>query len=150
MFLVTFLSPGIRLIQALLNTEPMRRLGAELHKVKLPGCDDYDFNTDDYWKCFARHVATTGRESNRFYLAKLLPRLCTNNIVLELKGLLEHTISLSVSLSLLLSFCPPPPNLSVPPLFFLCVSFCLFIFPFLSLTLSQTHAHPIFTFRLNR
>lgn len=50
---------GIRFVQAVLETTPMKRIGAELHRHVLPGCSDYSYDTDDYWKCFVRHIATT-------------------------------------------------------------------------------------------
>ncbi|KAK3706214.1 hypothetical protein RRG08_038477 [Elysia crispata] len=50
---------SIRFTQSVLGTEPMKKLGAELHQTIFPGCTDYKYNTDDYWRCFARQIATT-------------------------------------------------------------------------------------------
>ncbi|GFR76760.1 glucose dehydrogenase (FAD, quinone) [Elysia marginata] len=50
---------SVRLIEAVLNTEPMKKMNAKLHRHALPGCTDYDFGTDNYWRCFIRHVAAT-------------------------------------------------------------------------------------------
>ncbi|GFS23839.1 choline dehydrogenase, mitochondrial, partial [Elysia marginata] len=50
---------AVRFAQAVLDSEPMKKLGAELHQLTLPGCTDYEYNIDDYWRCFAQHFAST-------------------------------------------------------------------------------------------
>ncbi|RUS73884.1 hypothetical protein EGW08_018354 [Elysia chlorotica] len=54
---------SVRFVQAILATEPMKKLGAELHRTQLPGCNDYEYDTDDYWRCYARHLAATAHHA---------------------------------------------------------------------------------------
>ncbi|XP_052873164.1 glucose dehydrogenase [FAD, quinone]-like [Anopheles cruzii] len=43
-----------------ISTEaPLRRLGVELYKRKVPGCQYMAFNTIDYWRCHVRHLTAT-------------------------------------------------------------------------------------------
>lgn len=37
----------------LLDTKSMREIGVKLGEIPLPACVDYQFGTDDYWKCVA-------------------------------------------------------------------------------------------------
>lgn len=50
---------GIREAIRLTEQEPFRKLGAKLYEAKVPGCESYAFNTDDYWKCYAMHLSAT-------------------------------------------------------------------------------------------
>lgn len=50
---------GVRIAQKLAKTKPMRRLKTTLLKLPLPGCANYTFNSDDYWKCHARNLPFT-------------------------------------------------------------------------------------------
>lgn len=50
---------GVRIAQELIKTEAMRNLNATLFNVPLPGCVNYTFDSDDYWKCQARNSPIT-------------------------------------------------------------------------------------------
>lgn len=50
---------GIRVVQELLKTKPMKQLGAELNTQPFPGCEVERFDTDSYWRCYIRHLTLT-------------------------------------------------------------------------------------------
>lgn len=47
---------GIRELEALIATPAMRRLDAKLHSIPLPDCAKLAFASDDYWRCYVRHM----------------------------------------------------------------------------------------------
>lgn len=53
---VETLIEGINIIKKLVNTEPMKKFGAELYEKKLPGCEMYYFDSHEYWECYIRHL----------------------------------------------------------------------------------------------
>ncbi|XP_067000948.2 glucose dehydrogenase [FAD, quinone] [Anabrus simplex] len=50
---------GIEFAVKRAETNAMKSLEAELQQLDLPGCEVHPFNTRDYWKCAARHMAST-------------------------------------------------------------------------------------------
>ncbi|KAL1453753.1 hypothetical protein WDU94_010067 [Cyamophila willieti] len=50
---------GVRKAQELLKTRAMRQLNATLFPTIVPGCKHFEFDSDDYWKCHARHLSFT-------------------------------------------------------------------------------------------
>lgn len=46
-------------IKKLLNTKPMKKVGAKLNYFQIPGCSEHKFDTREYWECSLRHVAGT-------------------------------------------------------------------------------------------
>lgn len=42
----------------IVESEPMRRIGVQVVKEKLPDCTSYDYGTYEYFVCAARHTAT--------------------------------------------------------------------------------------------
>lgn len=50
---------GVRISQQLARTASMRKLGATMLRTPLPGCTNYTFDSDDYWKCHARNLPFT-------------------------------------------------------------------------------------------
>lgn len=50
---------AIRIIQKLIETQPMKTLGAEMIPNKLPGCEKHVDNSDEYWECYIRHLTLT-------------------------------------------------------------------------------------------
>lgn len=50
---------GVRKTQQLVNTEAMQRFDAQLLKSVLPACKQHKFDSDNYWKCHARHFSFT-------------------------------------------------------------------------------------------
>ncbi|XP_063238482.1 glucose dehydrogenase [FAD, quinone]-like [Bacillus rossius redtenbacheri] len=41
------------------QTAAMRNVGSRLHDVKIPGCARFQFGSDEYWGCAARHLTFT-------------------------------------------------------------------------------------------
>ncbi|XP_035775488.1 glucose dehydrogenase [FAD, quinone]-like [Anopheles albimanus] len=50
---------GIRKAIELSRTGPLQRYGARLLEIPMPGCERFVFDSDEYWKCFARHATYT-------------------------------------------------------------------------------------------
>ncbi|XP_050431850.1 glucose dehydrogenase [FAD, quinone]-like [Adelges cooleyi] len=48
---------GVRIVQRMLKTDAMRKLGARVFATPLPGCAHHPFDSDAYWKCSARHMS---------------------------------------------------------------------------------------------
>lgn len=49
---------GIKLIIQYSETKAMRSINSRIYKQLLPGCKDEDFGSDDYWRCYIRHMTT--------------------------------------------------------------------------------------------
>ena len=56
---VETLLDGIKFAIKLAQTPPFKKLGARLHSVPLPNCANKHFNSDEYWKCSIRTIAST-------------------------------------------------------------------------------------------
>ncbi|XP_035890898.1 glucose dehydrogenase [FAD, quinone]-like [Anopheles stephensi] len=50
---------AIRKAIELTKTSALRSYNARLLPIPIPGCEQFRFETDDYWKCFTRHVTYT-------------------------------------------------------------------------------------------
>nr|CAD7258096.1 unnamed protein product [Timema shepardi] len=50
---------GILLIKKIISTPAMQSLGASLNPNIMPGCEQYLFDSEDYWKCYIRHLTLT-------------------------------------------------------------------------------------------
>lgn len=50
---------GIRIIQKFLETNSMKKFGAEINPKHFPGCEKFFFDSDDYWECYIRHMTLT-------------------------------------------------------------------------------------------
>ncbi|XP_063541122.1 glucose dehydrogenase [FAD, quinone]-like [Cydia strobilella] len=50
---------GVRFVPKLQNTNIFKALNAKLVQIKIPFCTELLFNTDNYWECYIRHMATT-------------------------------------------------------------------------------------------
>ncbi|XP_055613217.1 glucose dehydrogenase [FAD, quinone]-like [Uranotaenia lowii] len=50
---------GIRNQQRLFKTPTFQRFQAKVIKLNIPGCDRFTFDTDQYWKCYVRHMSTS-------------------------------------------------------------------------------------------
>lgn len=57
---VTTLVEGIKIIRRLVKTKAMQNLGARINQRKFPGCDLLEFDSDDYWRCYVKHLTLTG------------------------------------------------------------------------------------------
>lgn len=50
---------GVRKAEQLSKTNAMKRLNSKLWDIPIPGCERFKFNSDNYWKCAARHITFT-------------------------------------------------------------------------------------------
>lgn len=50
---------GIRVHQKIMNTAALREAEPEAVQVSIPGCATLAYDTDQYWECYIRHMATT-------------------------------------------------------------------------------------------
>ncbi|XP_029172703.1 glucose dehydrogenase [FAD, quinone]-like [Nylanderia fulva] len=50
---------GLYFIKDLLKTNVLRAYGASLNKKPFPGCENYIFDTREYWKCYVQHLTLT-------------------------------------------------------------------------------------------
>ncbi|XP_058458023.1 glucose dehydrogenase [FAD, quinone]-like [Malaya genurostris] len=50
---------GIREAIRVTSQKPFRELGVKLYTGVVPGCESYEFNTDDYWRCHVRTLTAT-------------------------------------------------------------------------------------------
>lgn len=53
------LMKAIDFIQKLANTDSFKSLGIKLAILNIPGCSKYSESSDNYWKCYIRHMGTT-------------------------------------------------------------------------------------------
>lgn len=56
---VRTLIEGIRYVQALAETEPFQRVGAQIHRARYPTCRKLKFDSDAYWECAVRTLTAT-------------------------------------------------------------------------------------------
>ncbi|XP_038113309.1 glucose dehydrogenase [FAD, quinone] [Culex quinquefasciatus] len=50
---------GIKTALAITAQKPFRELGVELYRTKVPGCERYAIEDDDYWRCYVRTMTTS-------------------------------------------------------------------------------------------
>ncbi|XP_039443578.1 glucose dehydrogenase [FAD, quinone]-like [Culex pipiens pallens] len=50
---------GIKTALAITAQKPFRELGVELYRTKVPGCERYAIENDDYWRCYVRTMTTS-------------------------------------------------------------------------------------------
>lgn len=50
---------GVRYSRKLVQTKAFSALQPKLHKIPIPSCKNHQFDSDDYWKCHARHLSFT-------------------------------------------------------------------------------------------
>lgn len=56
---VELLVEGIVIIQKLISTSAMQRMGAKLYSKNFPGCENFHFGSKRYWECYVRHFSLT-------------------------------------------------------------------------------------------
>lgn len=50
---------GVRIVQKMVKTDAMQRLGTRILETPIPGCVQHKFDSDAYWKCLTRQVSFT-------------------------------------------------------------------------------------------
>ncbi|XP_065093146.1 glucose dehydrogenase [FAD, quinone]-like [Ochlerotatus camptorhynchus] len=50
---------GIRMQQTLFNTKTLRRYRPNLLRIDIPECDALEYDSDNFWECYIRHMSTT-------------------------------------------------------------------------------------------
>lgn len=56
---IDVLIAGIKSIVKLIKTDSIRNLGAQLNTDHFPGCEQYQFFTDNYLQCYVKHLTLT-------------------------------------------------------------------------------------------
>ncbi|XP_058821939.1 glucose dehydrogenase [FAD, quinone] isoform X2 [Topomyia yanbarensis] len=72
---------GTRIVQRLIETKVFKENEAELHRMKLPVCNKLQYDSDEYWECYARHMTIT--LYHPVGTAKMGPRKDTSAVVDE-------------------------------------------------------------------
>ncbi|XP_065204355.1 glucose dehydrogenase [FAD, quinone]-like isoform X2 [Planococcus citri] len=79
---------GIRISQQIIETNAMKRYGTAMLKTPLPGCVNYKFDSDDYWKCYARNLPfTIYHYSGTCKMAPVTDPTCVVDPRLRVKGI---------------------------------------------------------------
>ncbi|XP_063988381.1 glucose dehydrogenase [FAD, quinone]-like [Diachasmimorpha longicaudata] len=47
---------GIKQSIAISKSKAFQRYGTRLHEIKIPGCENLEFNSDDYWQCAVKYL----------------------------------------------------------------------------------------------
>ena len=50
---------GIREIIKIGEQPEFQKLGVKLYNATFPGCETNEFNSDEYWRCYIRHLSAT-------------------------------------------------------------------------------------------
>lgn len=50
---------GIRETIKIVEQMPFQVLGVKLYNATVPGCENIQFNTDEYWRCYIKHLSAT-------------------------------------------------------------------------------------------
>nr|XP_019541417.2 glucose dehydrogenase [FAD, quinone]-like [Aedes albopictus] len=53
------LREGIRMQQNLFNMPVFQNYETNMLKIAIPECDVWEYNSDDFWECYIRHMSTT-------------------------------------------------------------------------------------------
>ncbi|XP_015112867.1 glucose dehydrogenase [FAD, quinone] [Diachasma alloeum] len=53
---VEIILEGVKHAISIVSTPPFQKYGARLHDIKIPGCQAFQFGSDDYWRCGIRHL----------------------------------------------------------------------------------------------
>ncbi|CAH0719495.1 unnamed protein product, partial [Brenthis ino] len=50
---------GIKMLTKIVDSPYFQSINAYVHRVNVTQCNEYSFQSDEYWKCFSRHVCVT-------------------------------------------------------------------------------------------
>ena len=50
---------GIKILTSFLDTKSFKEHEGKLVKIPFEDCDQFEYRSDDYWKCYISHMATT-------------------------------------------------------------------------------------------
>ncbi|XP_039446508.1 glucose dehydrogenase [FAD, quinone]-like isoform X2 [Culex pipiens pallens] len=50
---------AVRVLQKLINTKELKDNEAELHQMSITGCAELQYDSVEYWECYARHLTLT-------------------------------------------------------------------------------------------
>ncbi|CAK1599636.1 unnamed protein product [Parnassius mnemosyne] len=53
------LREGVRLVEDVIATKAFQRFATRLHSVPFPGCEEFIFDSDDYWECAIMQTSIT-------------------------------------------------------------------------------------------
>ncbi|XP_063393236.1 glucose dehydrogenase [FAD, quinone]-like [Cydia fagiglandana] len=53
------LREGVRLVQNIIKTKAFQRYGTRLHDTPFPGCENFIFDSNDYWECAIMQTSIT-------------------------------------------------------------------------------------------
>ncbi|KAJ8688106.1 hypothetical protein QAD02_023901 [Eretmocerus hayati] len=56
---VLTLLEGIEFVKSLVQTEAMKKIGAQINQNVFPGCETFHFDSVEYWKCYIKHLTLT-------------------------------------------------------------------------------------------
>nr|XP_018911112.1 PREDICTED: glucose dehydrogenase [FAD, quinone]-like [Bemisia tabaci] len=56
---VAKLIDAIKFVQKFVKTESLTRIGAEIKRINMKGCEAEEFQSDKYWKCMLHHMASS-------------------------------------------------------------------------------------------
>ncbi|KAK9496963.1 hypothetical protein O3M35_012846 [Rhynocoris fuscipes] len=56
---VKILIEGLKLVQKLIKTKSFKSVDAKLYEKPMPGCENFKFGSDNYWKCYIKHLTLT-------------------------------------------------------------------------------------------
>ncbi|XP_075155875.1 glucose dehydrogenase [FAD, quinone]-like [Haematobia irritans] len=56
---IEFILQGIKEVIRITQMPALQKLGARLHDIPVPGCEDHSFGSDDYWRCSIRVMSYT-------------------------------------------------------------------------------------------
>lgn len=56
---VDTLVEGIKIVRNIIETNSLRKFGLRFNNNIFPGCGSWKFNSDEYWRCYVRHLTLT-------------------------------------------------------------------------------------------
>ena len=56
---VDTLVEGIRTIRKITKTKSLADFGVRFNDKKFPGCENWEFDSDEYWRCYVKHLTLT-------------------------------------------------------------------------------------------